>query len=90
MSSSLTGSAAKGGRKTSGRRSGGRSKSAEQVGKENCLVGDTYAFDDADANGDSPCVESKLPLGELGVSKTQYCVLVLCVWKRGKGRDGPF
>ena len=68
MSSSLTGSAAKGGRKTSGRRSGGRSKSAEQVGKENCLVGDTYAFDDADANGDSPCVDSKLPLGELGVS----------------------
>lgn len=64
---SLAGLAAKGGRKSSGRRSGGQSKSAEHVDKGSCLVGDTYDFDDADANGESPCVDSKLPLGERGV-----------------------
>ena len=60
MSSSL----AKGGRKSNGRRSGGRGKSAEQVDKEDCIGGDTYAFDDAEAIGESPCMDSKLPLGE--------------------------
>lgn len=64
MSSSLSGLAAKGGRKSGGRRAGGLSKGAGQADKENTLGGDTYAFDDAEANGESPCADSKLQLGE--------------------------
>lgn len=66
MSSSHAGLAAKGGRKSGGRRAGGLSKSAAQADKSS-LGGDTYPFDDAEANGESPCVDSKLQLGEHGV-----------------------
>lgn len=66
MSSSHASLAAKGGRKSGGRRAGGLSKSAAQADKSS-LGGDTYPFDDAEANGESPCVDSKLQLGEHGV-----------------------
>ena len=43
---------------------GGLSRGAAQTDKENSSGRDTYPFDDAEGSGASPCVDSKLELGE--------------------------
>ena len=65
MSSSRATLTAKNGRRPAGgRRAGGLSRSAAQADKENSSGRDTYPFDDAEGSGASPCVDSKLELGE--------------------------
>ena len=65
MSSSRATLTAKNARRPAGgRRAGGLSRSAAQADKENSSGRDTYPFDDAEGSGASPCVDSKLELGE--------------------------
>ena len=85
MSSSRATLTAKNGRRPAGgRRAGGLSRSAAQADKENSSGRDTYPFDDAEGSGASPCVDSKLELGEprataaggVGRGLQQACPLV--------------